>query len=35
VAREALPYVRKVIAHLNGMIAVGNGTLGSYQDALK
>jgi hypothetical protein len=34
-AKEALPYVRKVIAHLNGMIAVGNGTLGSYQDALK
>lgn len=34
-ARDALPYVRKVVAHLNGMVAVGTGTAGAYEDALK
>jgi hypothetical protein len=34
-AKEALPYVRQIVAHLNGMLAVGNGTLGAYNDALK
>jgi hypothetical protein len=34
-AKDALPYVRQVVAHLNGMIAVGTGTAGSYEEALK
>lgn len=34
-ARDALPYARKVLAHLNGMMAVGRGTLQSYESALK
>lgn len=34
-AKDALPYVRKVVAHLNGMVAVGTGTAGSYEEALK
>lgn len=34
-AKDALPYVRKIVADLNGMVAVGTGTAGSYEDALK
>jgi hypothetical protein len=34
-AKDALPYVRKIVAHLDGMLAVGNGTIGSYDQALK
>ena len=28
-----MPYARKIIAHLNGMLAVGGGTIASCQDA--
>jgi hypothetical protein len=35
VAKDALPYVRHIVAHLNGMLAVGTGTIGSYEAALK
>ena len=34
-ARDALPFVRHALAHLNGMLAVGAGTIGAYNDALK
>ena len=34
-ARDALPYVRRVVAHLNGMLALGRGTLDVYDEALK
>ncbi len=34
-AKEALPLVRHGIAHLNGMLALGQGTLGAYKEALK
>lgn len=34
-AKEALPVVRHAIAHLNGMLALGQGTLGAYREALK
>jgi hypothetical protein len=34
-AKDALPYVRKIVAHLNGMLAVGTGAIGAYEDALK
>jgi hypothetical protein len=34
-AKDALPYVRKIVAHLDGMLAVGAGTIGAYQEALK
>ena len=34
-ARDALPYVRQALAHLNGMLALGQGTLDSYNEALK
>jgi cell division protein FtsB len=34
-AREAIPYTRRVVAHLNGMLAVGAGTVGTYEAALK
>lgn len=34
-AKEAIPYTRRVIAHLNGMLDVGAGTVGTYQAALK
>jgi hypothetical protein len=34
-AKEAIPFIRRIVAHLNGMLAVGNGTYGTYQEALK
>ena len=34
-AKDALPYVRRAVAHLNGMLALGQGTLDSYNEALK
>ena len=34
-AREALPTVRHAIAHLTGMLALGQGTLSAYDEALK
>jgi hypothetical protein len=34
-AKEAIPFTRKVLAHLNGMLDVGNGTVASYQAALQ
>ena len=34
-AKEAVPIVRHAIAHLNGMLALGQGTLGAYEQALK
>ena len=34
-AKEALPYARRAVAHLNGMYFIGKGTYGSYTDALK
>ena len=34
-AKEAIPYTRHIIAHLNGMLDVGAGTLGTYEAALK
>ena len=34
-ARDALPFARHIVAHLNGMLAVGTGTIGSYEAALK
>lgn len=34
-AIEALPFVRRALAHVAGMLAIGNGTLQSYDQALK
>ena len=34
-AKEALPYARRALSHLNGIDALDTGTLGSYEDALK
>ena len=34
-AKEALPYVRRIVAHLSGMLDVGAGTIGAYESALK
>lgn len=34
-ATAAIPFVRRVIAHLSGMLAVGSGTIGTYEAALK
>jgi hypothetical protein len=34
-ASAAIPYARRVVAHLNGMLDVGAGTIGTYQEALK
>jgi hypothetical protein len=34
-ARDAIPTARRVIAHLSGMLDVGTGTVGAYEDALK
>jgi hypothetical protein len=34
-AKAALPYARHVVAHLMGMLAVGQGTIVSYEAALK
>ena len=34
-ANEALPAVRRALAHVSGMLAVGAGTKGSYDEALK
>ena len=34
-AAEALPYVRKAVADLRGVLAIGQGTLTSYDHALK
>lgn len=34
-AKEALPYVRRTVAHLTGMLAVGAGTVQTYESALK
>jgi hypothetical protein len=34
-AKDAIPYARRVVAHLSGMINVGVGTIGAYEDALK
>ena len=35
IARDAVAPTRRIIAHLNGMLDVGAGTMGAYQDALK
>ena len=35
IAADAIPYARRVIAHLSGMLDVGAGTAGSYEAALK
>lgn len=34
-AHEAIPAVRRALARVNGMLALGEGTLGSYDEALK
>ena len=34
-AKDALPYTRRALAHVSGMLALGEGTLASYNDALK
>jgi hypothetical protein len=34
-AKDALPLVRRIVAHLDGMLAVGQGTIGTYNEALK
>ena len=34
-AKEAIPSTRRVVAHLSGMLAVGAGTVGTYEEALK
>jgi len=34
-AREALPYARSAIGHLSGLYSIGDGTMRSYNDALK
>jgi hypothetical protein len=35
IAKEAIPYARRIVAHLNGMLAVGAGTIQTYEAALK
>ena len=35
IAKEAIPFVRRVIAHLSGMMDVGAGTVEMYEAALK
>ncbi len=34
-AKDAIAPIRRIIAHLNGMLDVGQGTIGAYQEALK
>ncbi len=34
-ANEALPIMRRALAHVSGMLAIGEGTKASYNDALK
>jgi hypothetical protein len=34
-AKDAIPYARRVVAHLSGMLDVGAGTISSYEAALK
>ena len=34
-ATEALPYIRKTLGDLNGVMAIGQGTLASYKEALQ
>ena len=34
-ASAAIPFARRVVAHLSGMLDVGAGTIGTYQAALK
>ena len=34
-AKDAVPSARRIVAHLNGMLAVGAGTIGTYEEALK
>ena len=34
-ARDAIPYTRRIVAHLNGMLDVGGGTVGAYEAALE
>ena len=34
-AKDAIPYARRVVAHLSGMLDVGAGTVGTYEAALK
>jgi hypothetical protein len=34
-AKDALPLARRALAHLNGMLDVGQGTLTTYDEALK
>ena len=34
-AKDALPFARHAVAHLNGMYYIAVGTLGAYQSALK
>jgi hypothetical protein len=34
-AKDAIPFARRIIAHLNGMLDVGAGTIGTYEAALK
>ena len=34
-AAEVLPAVERALAHVNGMLALGRGTLGTYDEALK
>jgi hypothetical protein len=34
-AKDALVPTRRIIAHLNGMLDVGQGTIGAYEEALK
>ena len=35
IAKDAVAPTRRIIAHLNGMLDVGEGTIGAYQEALK
>ncbi len=34
-AAAALPVVQRALAHVSGMLAIGQGTLGTYDEALK
>lgn len=34
-ANDALPAARRALAHVSGMLAIGQGTLDSYNSALK
>ena len=34
-ATEALPYIRKTLGDLNGILAIGQGTLDTYKEALQ